>query len=50
MNFDVRFNVSGPGSESSVRSLKAVCLKITSFLVVSPVHHNGCRPPKRRRV
>ena len=40
----------GPGRESAVRALNAVGFKITSISDVTPVPHNGCRPPKRRRV
>ncbi|MBL4741085.1 MAG: 30S ribosomal protein S11 [Sneathiella sp.] len=44
--------VKGPGSgrESALRALQAVGLTITSIRDVSPIPHNGCRPPKRRRV
>lgn len=40
----------GPGRESAVRSLNAVGFKITNISDVTPIPHNGCRPPKRRRV
>lgn len=44
--------VKGPGSgrESAVRSLQAAGLEITAIRDVTPIPHNGCRPPKRRRV
>ncbi|HEX3666078.1 MAG TPA: 30S ribosomal protein S11 [Rhizomicrobium sp.] len=44
--------VSGPGSgrESALRALQAVGLQVTSIRDVTPIPHNGCRPPKRRRV
>ncbi len=44
--------VKGPGAgrEAAVRSLQAAGLEITSIKDVSPIPHNGCRPPKRRRV
>ena len=44
--------VKGPGSgrESAIRSLQTAGLEITSIKDVSPIPHNGCRPPKRRRV
>ena len=44
--------VSGPGSgrESALRALQAVGLAVTSIRDVTPIPHNGCRPPKRRRV
>ena len=40
----------GPGRESALRSLQSAGLKITAIRDVTPVPHNGCRPPKRRRV
>jgi small subunit ribosomal protein S11 len=40
----------GPGRESAVRSLNALGFKISSISDVTPIPHNGCRPPKRRRV
>ena len=45
-------NVNGPGSgrESAVRALGAEGLTITTIRDVTPIPHNGCRPPKRRRV
>ena len=45
-------NVKGPGSgrESAVRALQAAGIKITVIREVTPIPHNGCRPPKRRRV
>jgi small subunit ribosomal protein S11 len=44
--------VSGPGSgrESALRALQAAGFQITSIRDVTPIPHNGCRPPKRRRV
>jgi len=44
--------VKGPGSgrESAVRALETAGLRVTMIKVVTPVPHNGCRPPKRRRV
>ena len=44
--------VSGPGSgrESALRALQAVGMTITTIRDVTPIPHNGCRPPKRRRV
>ena len=44
--------VKGPGSgrETAIRSLQAVGLEVGSIQDVTPVPHNGCRPPKRRRV
>ena len=49
-NLEVRIKGPGPGRESAVRALNALGLKITSISDVTPVPHNGCRPPKRRRV
>ena len=48
----VRVEVKGPGSgrESAIRSLAVVGLEITSIKDVTPIPHNGCRPPKRRWV
>jgi small subunit ribosomal protein S11 len=45
-------NVRGPGSgrESALRALQAVGFTITTIRDVTPIPHNGCRPPKRRRV
>ncbi len=45
-------NVNGPGSgrESAVRALQAAGMTITTIRDVTPIPHNGCRPPKRRRV
>lgn len=40
----------GPGRESAIRAVAALGLKVTSITDVTPVPHNGCRPPKRRRV
>ena len=49
-NIEVRIKGPGPGRESSVRALNSVGVKITSISDVTPVPHNGCRPPKRRRI
>ena len=49
-NVEVRIKGPGPGRESAVRALNAIGLKITSISDVTPVQHNGCRPPKRRRI
>ncbi len=48
----VEVYVKGPGSgrESAIRALAAVGLEITMIKDVTPIPHNGCRPPKRRRV
>ena len=47
---DVKVRGPGPGRESAVRSLNAVGYKITNIIDVTPIPHNGCRPPKKRRV
>lgn len=49
-NLEVRVRGPGPGRESAVRSLNAVGFKITNIEDVTPIPHNGCRPPKKRRV
>lgn len=48
----VEVSVKGPGAgrESAIRALQAVGLEVTTIRDVTPVPHNGCRPPKRRRV
>ena len=48
----VEVYVKGPGSgrESAIRALEAVGLQVTMIKDVTPIPHNGCRPPKRRRV
>lgn len=47
---DVLVKGPGPGRETAIRSLQAAGLEIQSIKDVTPVPHNGCRPPKRRRV
>jgi small subunit ribosomal protein S11 len=49
---NLEVNVSGPGSgrESALRALQSVGFIVTSIRDVTPIPHNGCRPPKRRRV
>ena len=47
---DVFVKGPGPGRESAVRAMNAAGLKINSISDVTPIPHNGCRPPKRRRV
>lgn len=49
---EVEVRVQGPGAgrESAIRSLQAVGLNVTAIRDVTPIPHNGCRPPKRRRV
>jgi small subunit ribosomal protein S11 len=49
-NLEVHIKGPGPGRESAVRALNACGFKITQISDVTPVPHNGCRPPKKRRV
>ncbi len=49
-NLDVMIKGPGPGRDSTVRSLNAIGFKINSIIDVTPIPHNGCRPPKKRRV
>ncbi len=49
-NVEVCVNGPGPGRESAIRALNTTGFIITSITDVTPIPHNGCRPPKRRRV
>ena len=49
-NLDVQVKGPGPGRESAVRALNACGYKISNITDVTPITHNGCRPPKKRRV
>ena len=49
-NIEVHVKGPGPGRESAVRALNNAGFKITAILDVTPIPHNGCRPPKKRRV
>ena len=49
-NLEVRIKGPGPGRESAVRALNNAGFKITSISDVTPVPHNGCRHPKKRRI
>lgn len=49
-NLDVMIKGSGAGRESAVRSLNNLGFKIANIIDVTPIPHNGCRPPKKRRV
>jgi small subunit ribosomal protein S11 len=49
-NMEVRVKGPGPGRESAVRALNALGFRITQIEDVTPIPHNGCRPPKKRRV
>ena len=50
VSVEVRVKGPGGGRESAVRALKACGLNITAIMDVTPIPHNGCRPPKKRRV
>ncbi len=47
---DVFLKGPGPGRESAIRSLQAGGLRVRSITDITPIPHNGCRPPKKRRV
>jgi small subunit ribosomal protein S11 len=47
---DIRIKGPGPGRDSAVRALNAIGLEINGIADITPIPHNGCRPPKRRRV
>ena len=49
-NLEVMVKGPGPGRDSAVRSLNAIGFKISRIDDVTPIPHNGCRPPKKRRV
>ena len=49
-NLEVQVKGPGPGRDSAVRSLNNVVYRITNITDVTPIPHNGCRPPKKRRV
>ena len=49
-NVEVRIKGPGPGRESTVRALNSLGIRVTQIADVTPVPHNGCRPPKRRRI
>lgn len=49
-NLEIMVTGPGPGRESTIRALNAAGFNITSITDVTPIPHNGCRPPKRRRV
>ena len=50
MKIEVRIKGPGGGRESAVRALQSAGLEITSIMDLTPIPHNGCRPPKKRRV
>ena len=47
---EVRIKGPGAGREAAVRALMTAGLKVTSIMDLTPIPHNGCRPPKKRRV
>lgn len=49
-NLEVQIHGPGPGRESSVRALNGMGFRVMSITDVTPIPHNGCRPPKKRRV
>jgi len=49
-NLEILIKGPGPGRESAVRALNSIGFKITNITDVTPIPHNGCRPPKKRRV
>ena len=49
-SLDVHVEGPGSGRESALRALSAIGMNVTSIRDVTPIAHNGCRPPKRRRV
>ena len=50
MSVEVRVKGPGGGREAAVRALRAAGLNVTTIMDVTPIPHNGCRPPKKRRV
>lgn len=50
MSLDIHIKGPGPGRESAMRALNTSGLRINNIVDMTPVPHNGCRPPKRRRV
>ena len=49
-NIEVRIKGPGPGRESAVRAIQSAGIEVRLIRDVTPIPHNGCRPPKRRRV
>lgn len=49
-NLDVLIKGPGPGRESAVRALNSMGFRVSNIIDVTPIPHNGCRPPKKRRV
>ncbi len=49
-SLEVKIKGPGPGRESAVRALNSLGIRITQIQDITPIPHNGCRPPKRRRI
>lgn len=49
-NLEIMIKGPGPGRESTIRALNAAGFRITNISDITPIPHNGCRPPKKRRV
>ena len=49
-NLEVRVKGPWPGRESAIRALNALGIRIASITDITPIPHNGCRPPKKRRI
>lgn len=49
-NLEIMIKGPGPGRESTIRALNAAGFRITNINDITPIPHNGCRPPKKRRV
>lgn len=49
-SLEVKIKGPGPGRESAVRALNGLGIRITQIQDITPIPHNGCRPPKRRRI
>ena len=49
-SLEVKIKGPGPGHESAVRALNSLGIRITQIQDITPIPHNGCRPPKRRRI
>ncbi len=47
---DVFVKGPGPGREAAIRSIQAAGIRVTSIQDITPIPHNGCRPPKKRRI
>ena len=50
MTLEVHIKGPGPGRESAIRAIQGMGIKVRSIADITPVPHNGCRPPKKRRV